>query len=381
MVDTKESISEQKSSFVIGVGGHQHLGDEKTQHFVMQQFRALLASYQQREPHLILYSALALGADQLFVHIALEFGVRVEIVLPCAEYEGIFSSKAEKQAYTRLLQATQATHQLPAQKCSDDAFLVAEQWIVDHSDLVILAWNGLPPQGRSGTGDIASYARLVGCPFIHIDTKKLIVKTYGEKTARERLLHMTSPKQEFPVAKQQVYHGSTLLVNQYHVRMPDGKEVVRDVMERPESMLILPVGRSDIILLIEEYDFGAGAWQLTLPGGKVEYLPREEIEEQANKELRQEIGYKARKLEKFTDFYSHPGYILHRVHVFIAHDLEWDPLEMDAHEEIKVHTFTLKEALEITMKENRCDPEASLALWLYAQKKYGLTAHLDMSPT
>ncbi|BCL79605.1 NUDIX hydrolase [Ktedonobacteria bacterium brp13] len=378
MVDIKESIPAHTPSFVIGVGGHQYLGDEKTQQFVMQQFRTLLASYQQRESHLILYSALALGTDQLFVHIALELGVRVEIVLPCAEYESIFSSEAEKQEYNRLLHAAQTIHQLPAQQCSDDAFLAAEQWIVDKSNLVILAWNGLPSQGRSGTGDIASYARFVGCPFIHINTKSLLVKTYGEKTACTRFLHTTSPKQEFTVAKQQVYSGSTLVVNQYHVRMPDGNEVVRDVMERPEGILILPVGMPDIVLLIEEYDFGAGVWQLTLPGGKVELPLLMQIEEQANKELRQEIGYKAGRLDKLTDFYSHPGYISHHVHVFIAHDLEWDPLEMEVHEEIKVHTYTIKDALEATMMENRCDPEASLALWLYAQKKYSLTKQIEM---
>jgi 8-oxo-dGTP pyrophosphatase MutT (NUDIX family) len=379
MADIKEKILEDIPPFVIGVGGHQQLGDEKTQQFVREQFRTILASYQQRESRLVLYSALALGTDQLVVHIALELGVPIEIVLPCAEYAAIFSSEAEKRVYYRLLHAAQTIHQLPAQACSDDAFLTAEQWIIDRSDLVILAWNGLPPRGRSGTGDMASYARFVGCPFIHIDTQKHLVNAYGEKAPRESFLHTSSPKQEFTVAKQQVYRGSTLIVNQYQVRMPDGKEVIRDVMERPEGILILPVGEPDRVFLIEEYDFGAGVWQFTLPGGKVELPSLDRIKEQANKELRQEIGYKAGRLEKLTDFYSHPGYISHRVHVFMAYDLEWDPLEMEVHEEIKVHTCTIEEALEVTMMENRCDPEASLALWLYAQKKYHLTTHIEMS--
>ena len=115
MIDTRERIPEPTSSFVIGVGGHQYLGNEKTQHFVIEQFRALLARYQQREAYLVLYSALARGTDQLFVHIALELGVRVEIVLPCAEYEGIFSSETEKQEYNRLLHVVHAIHQLPTQ--------------------------------------------------------------------------------------------------------------------------------------------------------------------------------------------------------------------------------------------------------------------------
>jgi hypothetical protein len=41
-----------------------------------------------------------------------------------------------------------------------------------------------------------------------------------------------------------------------------------------------------------------------------------------DKELRQETGYRANRLEKLVDFYNHPGYISHNVHVFLAQDLE-----------------------------------------------------------
>src|ERR1700751_4513696 len=117
------------SSFAIGVGGHQNLGDEETQCFVAQQFRSLLTTYQQREPHLHLYSALARGADQLFVQIASDLHIPVEIVVPCVAYEQIFASEADRQDYVHLLRTARTVHQLPEQSCSDDAFLAAEQWI------------------------------------------------------------------------------------------------------------------------------------------------------------------------------------------------------------------------------------------------------------
>jgi hypothetical protein len=60
-----------------------------------------------------------------------------------------------------------------------------------------------------------------------------------------------------------------------------------------------------------------------------------------------------------------PGYIAHKVHLFVAYDLEWDPLEMDEEEEIRVSTLSLEEALAATKINYRCDPEAALALWLY----------------
>jgi ADP-ribose pyrophosphatase len=114
----------------------------------------------------------------------------------------------------------------------------------------------------------------------------------------------------------------------------------------------------------------ADTWQLTLPGGKVIDPTPEGIRQQAQTELREETGFRAAKLEKLLDFYSHPGYIAHRVYLLVAYDLEWDPLEMDDGEEIRVHTFTLDEALAATKEDYRCDPEAALALWLYAGSRY-----------
>jgi 8-oxo-dGTP pyrophosphatase MutT (NUDIX family) len=357
------------SPFVIGVSGHQNLVDEATRNFVAQQFRVLLMSYQQQTPRLVLYSSLALGADQLFVRIALEQGIPVEAVLPCAEYETIFRTEEERHVYTHLLQACQQIHLLPNQQCGDAAFLAAGQWIVDHCHLMILAWNGLPPRGRGGTGDMATYARLKGRPFIHLHTVQHMVKQYGNMAVQPPSASHISPKRTFITEQQTVYQGPLLTVNQYHLCLPDGQEVVRDIVERPESVLILPVGQKDIVLLVKEYDLGAGQWQLTIPGGKVEHTHAATLEEQAQRELQQEIGYRAGRLEKLIEFYSHPGYIFHHVHVFLASNLEWDPLELEPHEEIHVQTYMLKDALDATLEDNRFDPEAALALWLYAKQK------------
>ncbi len=356
----------------IGVSGHQNLVDGTTEHFVAQQVRELLRDYQQHYDQVVLYSALAKGADQLFVQIALEAHIPVEVVVPCAEYERIFASAAEKATYQYFLQASRSLHHLPFQTCSDDAFLAAGQWIVDHSDLMILAWNGLPPRGRGGTGDIASSARAIGRPFIHLNTRHHVVTRWGNLSLQEKPSRPVAPKRTFAVSKQQVYQGSVLTVNQYRLQMPEGQVVIRDVVERPESVLVVPVSQGEqgiLVLLVEEYDLGAEAWQLTLPGGKVEQTQTDGGYEQAQKELRQEIGYRAGRLEKLTSFYSHPGYVSHKVHLFVAQDLEWEPLEREAHEELRVQTYSLREALATALQAYRFDPEAALALYLYDQKR------------
>ncbi|HYT46487.1 MAG TPA: hypothetical protein VEP90_29425, partial [Methylomirabilota bacterium] len=66
----------------------------------------------------------------------------------------------------------------------------------------------------------------------------------------------------------------------------------------------------------------AEVWQLTIPGGKVTDPTPDGIRKQAELELRQEIGYRPGRLEKLLDFYSHPGYIGHKVDLMVAYDLE-----------------------------------------------------------
>ena len=357
-----------KSVFRIGFSGHQQLGDEATQQFVAQQLRELLVTYQQQafenRQKLLVYSALAMGADQLFVKTAWELSIPIEAVIPCTNYAEIFPTPEALDAYHHLLNCCQGVHSLPFDDCSEDAYLAAGHWIVDHSDLVILVWNGYPAAGKGGTADVASYARLVGCPFIHIHTRLHTVKQYGSLAASK--VRLEAAKRKYAISKETVYQGPVLTVNKYQMRMPDGKVIERDIVERPESVLVLPVGQNGTVLLIEEYDLGAETWQLTIPGGKVTDPTPDGIRKQAEIELREEIGYRPGRLEKLLDFYSHPGYIAHKVHLFVAHDLEWEPLEMEDGEEIRVHTFSLDEALAATKIDYRCDPEAALALWIYA---------------
>jgi hypothetical protein len=85
----------------IGVSGHQSLGDEETERFVAQSIREPLLAYRQKASDVVLYASLALGADRLFVKIALDLGISVEIVIPCSTYEDLFLSTRDE--YNNLL--------------------------------------------------------------------------------------------------------------------------------------------------------------------------------------------------------------------------------------------------------------------------------------
>ncbi len=350
----------------IGASGHRDLGDTVAQQYAARCVRELLASYAERYPNLVLRAPLAIGADQLFVQTALDLNIPVEAVIPSEDYEAHYAPGEEQATYQRLLQQCRCLHPQPFATHTDDAYLAAGQWIVEHSDIVLLIWNGQPAKGRGGTADIASYAWRTGRPFVQINTTKQVVQKYGDLQSESML--PSTVKRENEISCQLLYQGPTLSIHRYHFSTDKGEEVVREIVERPESVLIVPVNAEGIITLIEEYDLGAGTWQLTLPGGKLQHVPGQDLEQEVQRELREELGYRAGCLQPLFHIHSHPGYVAHKVHIIVAEQLEWDPLPREAQEEIRAITYTLAEALEETLKDYRCDPEAALALWVYAQK-------------
>ncbi len=354
-------------TFRIGASGHRDLGDEEARQFAVQSVRALLSSYSQRYPDLVLCAPLAIGADQLCIQTALDLHIPVEAALPSEQYETHYASEEELETYRRLLRQCRAVHIQPFPAPNDDAYLANGQWIVDHSDLVFLIWNGQPSGGRGGTADIASHAWRTGCPFIHIHHQKQQLQTYGD--IQHRPERSTGVKREEAVSTQLLYCGPILTVHQYRFRTNHDEEIIRDIVERPESVLIVPVNTEGVLTLIEEYDLGAGTWQLKLPGGKLQFLAEQDLGQEVQRELREELGYRAGHLEPLLHIHSHPGYVAHKVHVVVASELEWDPLPLENHEEIRTITYPLAEALAETMKDYRCDPEAALALWIYARKQ------------
>lgn len=96
--------------FRIGASGHRYLGDIGTQQFVAKVIREQLLVYQVAYPHLVLYASLAIGADQLFVQIALDLHIPVEAVIPRDDYETDYAPGAERDLYFQLLQQCQKKH-------------------------------------------------------------------------------------------------------------------------------------------------------------------------------------------------------------------------------------------------------------------------------
>ncbi|TDA33488.1 MAG: ADP-ribose pyrophosphatase [Hadesarchaea archaeon] len=161
---------------------------------------------------------------------------------------------------------------------------------------------------------------------------------------------------------QYVFRGRRLSVKLAYLPLPSGKLVFREVVEHPGAVAVLPLLERDKILLLKQYRPAIGKWIYEIPAGTVE--KGEDYLECARRELEEETGYKARRMEKLFEMYLAPGYSTEKLHSFLASDLEPSSPRRDLGEEIKVVKVPFEKALKM-IESNRIEDAKTIATLLF----------------
>ena len=122
-------------------------------------------------PRLTFVSPLADGADQMGARIALELGFELHAILPFGrdEYRSDLGDAASREGLDELLGRATCVLELPGDRSAElDAYVMAGRATVAHSDLLIAVWDGLPPRGRGGTGEVVRVAHDRATPLVHV---------------------------------------------------------------------------------------------------------------------------------------------------------------------------------------------------------------------
>ncbi|MCS6873722.1 MAG: NUDIX hydrolase [Pyrinomonadaceae bacterium] len=94
----------------------------------------------------------------------------------------------------------------------------------------------------------------------------------------------------------------------------------REMVIHNGSSVIVPVFDDKTVALVKQYRHPAGKYLVEIPAGSIEN--DETPEECARRELEEEIGVRAGKLEKLTEFFVSPGFLSEKMHVFLATELK-----------------------------------------------------------
>lgn len=164
-----------------------------------------------------------------------------------------------------------------------------------------------------------------------------------------------------------VYKGRLVNVRIDSVVIDDGPARVREVVEHPGAVLLLALDDADNVFLVRQYRHPVGRYLYELPAGTVD--EGEEPAVCAERELREETGFRPRRLESFGGFFLSPGYSNEYIHLFLATNLEDSPLEAAEEERLTALRLPLAEALRMIERGEIQDAKSIAALLLLARRR------------
>ena len=166
------------------------------------------------------------------------------------------------------------------------------------------------------------------------------------------------------VEKQVIFSGEKIRLELHHLEDDSGNRTRREVVVHPGAVVILPILADGQIVLIRNRRYAIGPqYLLELPAGTLE--KNEDPINCAGRELLEETGYLAGRLQPLGNFYSSPGILSEKLYAFAAYDLEQQAASPEAGEEIEVQTTTLRQAVEMIRDGRIHDGKTIATLLMY----------------
>ena len=144
---------------------------------------------------------------------------------------------------------------------------------------------------------------------------------------------------------------------------PTGAQETRETIEHPGAVVMLPLLDDGRVCLIRNYRFGVDETLIELPAGTLE--PGEDPSECAARELAEETGYTAGKLQQMHAFWMSPGILKERMHLFLATTLSLGLARPEADEQIEPLLVEWEAAVEMARTGGIHDAKTLVGLLYY----------------
>lgn len=162
-----------------------------------------------------------------------------------------------------------------------------------------------------------------------------------------------------------VYTGRIVSLNVDVVRYPDGSVGELEMIRHPGASAVVPFlsdpsGDDPQILLIKQYRYAAGGYLHEVPAGRLD--PGEDPKACAARELKEETGCAAERIDYLTSIYTTPGFTDEKIHVFMATGLATGETKHEADEFLELQPMLLSKALEMIKAGEIQDGKTIVAL-------------------
>ena len=176
------------------------------------------------------------------------------------------------------------------------------------------------------------------------------------------------------LTSRQVYANAWMTVREDAVRFPDGSDSIYGVVDKPTYALVIPRD-GDRLHLVEQFRYPVGHRRWEFPQGTAPDRADLDPAELAARELAEETGLRAGRMERLGSVDVAPGMSSQRGHVFLATALTEGPTAREhSEQDMRAAWFTVAEFEEMARTGEVTDSQ-SLAAYLLLQlhDRRGLT--------
>jgi ADP-ribose pyrophosphatase len=170
------------------------------------------------------------------------------------------------------------------------------------------------------------------------------------------------------ISSEEIYRGRIFTVSLATVRENE-TIYTREIISHPGSAVIVPVFADQTVALVRQYRHPAGKHLLELPAGSL--AENENPELGALRELEEEIGVTAGKIEKLSEFYVSPGFLGEKMHVFLATELTATAQSLEDDEILSIEIFPLA-AVRDLIETGKIEDAKTIIGLTFAAARFGL---------
>ncbi len=167
---------------------------------------------------------------------------------------------------------------------------------------------------------------------------------------------------ETKIESQKIFSGKILNVRLDRVLLPDGQESTREVVDHPGAVAVVPITDDGRVILVRQYRYPVEEILLEIPAGKLD--PGENPDDCAWRELEEETGFVAGRLEKLTSFFTAPGFTNEIIHLYVARELVKAKQKLDGDEFIDVHLYSAVQLKQLIATGGVKDAKTLIGLFL-----------------
>ena len=168
------------------------------------------------------------------------------------------------------------------------------------------------------------------------------------------------------VSQELQYTGNVFRVSERIVRLPNGNTATRELVHHHGAAAIVPVDSNGIVTLVRQYRVAHDAVLLEIPAGKLDEAGEDTLA-CAHRELQEETGLLAKRMEFLTRMLPTPGYCTEFVSIYLATELSQGTAQLDADEFLTVEHMPLSLAVARVMRGELTDAKTAVGLLMAAQ--------------